>query len=85
MAIGTWAGVTRGLEAKEKLGLILGKALGGGLLPISLFLGRREMLSLMTSGSHWLHFWRQSSGVCCGLRSHEIYWWGKSWLIIRLK
>lgn len=33
-------------------GLILGKALGGGLLPISLFLGRREMLSLMTSGSH---------------------------------
>ncbi|MBA3813380.1 MAG: ornithine--oxo-acid transaminase [Alphaproteobacteria bacterium] len=33
-------------------GLILGKALGGGLLPISLFLSRREVLSLMTPGSH---------------------------------
>lgn len=33
-------------------GLILGKALGGGLLPISLFLGCREMISLMTPASH---------------------------------
>jgi ornithine--oxo-acid transaminase len=33
-------------------GLILGKALGGGLLPISLFLSHREILSLMTPGSH---------------------------------
>lgn len=33
-------------------GLILGKALGGGLLPISLFLSRKEILSLMTPGSH---------------------------------
>ena len=33
-------------------GLILGKALGGGILPISLFLSRREVLSLMTPGSH---------------------------------
>lgn len=33
-------------------GLILGKALGGGLLPISLFLSRRDILSLMTPGSH---------------------------------
>lgn len=33
-------------------GLCLGKALGGGLLPVSLFLGSREMISLMTPGSH---------------------------------
>lgn len=33
-------------------GLILGKALGGGILPISLFLSRRDVLSLMTPGSH---------------------------------
>ena len=39
-------------EAIQPDGLILGKALGGGLLPISLFLGRREVLSLMTPGSH---------------------------------
>ncbi|OJW53929.1 MAG: ornithine--oxo-acid transaminase [Alphaproteobacteria bacterium 41-28] len=33
-------------------GIILGKALGGGILPISLFLSHREILSLMTPGSH---------------------------------
>lgn len=33
-------------------GLILGKALGGGILPISLFLSRRDILSLMGPGSH---------------------------------
>jgi ornithine--oxo-acid transaminase len=33
-------------------GLILGKALGGGILPISLFLSRRDVLCLMTPGSH---------------------------------
>lgn len=32
--------------------LILGKALGGGILPVSLVLSRREILSLMTLGSH---------------------------------
>jgi ornithine--oxo-acid transaminase len=33
-------------------GLILGKALGGGILPVSLFLSRRDILSLMVPGSH---------------------------------
>ena len=33
-------------------GLILGKALGGGILPVSLFLSSRDILSLMTPGSH---------------------------------
>jgi ornithine--oxo-acid transaminase len=33
-------------------GLILGKALGGGMLPVSLFLSRRDILTLMTPGSH---------------------------------
>jgi len=33
-------------------GITLGKALGGGILPISLFLSRRDILSLMTPGSH---------------------------------
>ncbi len=32
--------------------LLLGKGLGGGILPISLVLGRRDVLSLMTPGSH---------------------------------
>ena len=33
-------------------GLILGKALGGGLLPVSAFLSRRDVLELFKPGSH---------------------------------
>jgi ornithine--oxo-acid transaminase len=33
-------------------GLILGKALGGGLLPVSAFLGRRDVMQAFTPGSH---------------------------------
>jgi ornithine--oxo-acid transaminase len=33
-------------------GLILGKALGGGLLPVSLFLSRREVMDVFTPGDH---------------------------------
>lgn len=33
-------------------GLILGKALGGGLLPVSLFLSRRDVMDVFTPGDH---------------------------------
>jgi ornithine--oxo-acid transaminase len=33
-------------------GLILGKALGGGLLPVSAFLARREVMAVFTPGDH---------------------------------
>jgi ornithine--oxo-acid transaminase len=33
-------------------GLILGKALGGGLLPVSMFLAKREVMDVFTPGSH---------------------------------
>ncbi len=33
-------------------GLILGKALGGGLLPVSLFLARKEVMNVFTPGDH---------------------------------
>jgi ornithine--oxo-acid transaminase len=33
-------------------GLILGKALGGGLLPVSAFVGRRALMDVFTPGSH---------------------------------
>jgi len=32
--------------------LILGKALGGGIVPVSLFLARREVMSVFTPGDH---------------------------------
>jgi ornithine--oxo-acid transaminase len=33
-------------------GVIVGKALGGGILPVSAFVARRDVLELMTPGSH---------------------------------
>jgi len=33
-------------------GLILGKALGGGLLPVSMFLAKREVMDVFTPGTH---------------------------------
>ncbi len=36
----------------EPDGLILGKALGGGLLPVSAFLSRADVMQLFTPGSH---------------------------------
>ena len=33
-------------------GLLLGKALGGGILPVSLFLARRDIMELFRPGSH---------------------------------
>ncbi|MGM4964267.1 ornithine--oxo-acid transaminase [Tardiphaga sp. 1201_B9_N1_1] len=33
-------------------GLMLGKALGGGMLPVSLFLARREVMQVFTPGDH---------------------------------
>lgn len=33
-------------------GLILGKALGGGLLPVSLFLSRKDVMDVFTPGDH---------------------------------
>jgi len=33
-------------------GIILGKALGGGLLPVSAFVGRREVMQVFTPGDH---------------------------------
>lgn len=33
-------------------GILLGKALGGGLLPISLFLGKKEIMNTLSPGDH---------------------------------
>jgi ornithine--oxo-acid transaminase len=33
-------------------GLVLGKALGGGLLPVSMFLARRDVMDVLQAGSH---------------------------------
>jgi ornithine--oxo-acid transaminase len=39
-------------EAIRPDGLVLGKALGGGVLPVSAFVARREVMDVFTPGSH---------------------------------
>jgi ornithine--oxo-acid transaminase len=39
-------------EAARPDGLILGKALGGGVLAVSAFVGRRQLMGVFTPGSH---------------------------------
>ncbi len=39
-------------EAMQPDAVVLGKALGGGLLPVSLFLTRREVMDVFTPGDH---------------------------------
>ncbi len=39
-------------EGIQPDGLVLGKALGGGLIPVSLFLSRKEVMKVFTPGDH---------------------------------
>jgi ornithine--oxo-acid transaminase len=48
-------------------GLMLGKALGGGLLPVSLFLARRELMQVFTPGDHGSTFGGNPIAAAVGL------------------
>lgn len=50
-------------------GLILGKALGGGLLPVSVFLGKKEILSLYHPGMHGSTFGGNALASAVGLQA----------------
>lgn len=50
-------------------GLILGKALGGGLLPVSLFLARRDVMDVFTPGDHGSTFGGNPLGAAIGLEA----------------
>lgn len=39
-------------EAVKPSAILLGKSLGGGLLPVSLFLGNQELMSVFSAGDH---------------------------------
>lgn len=49
--------------------LILGKALGGGLLPVSALVGKREVMSLFTPGSHGSTFGGNPLAAAVGLEA----------------
>lgn len=53
-------------------GLILGKALGGGLLPVSAFLGRRDVMEVFTPGDHGSTFGGSPLAAAVGLAAIEI-------------
>jgi ornithine--oxo-acid transaminase len=48
-------------------GLMLGKALGGGLLPVSLFLARREVMDVFSPGDHGSTFGGNPLAAAVGL------------------
>jgi ornithine--oxo-acid transaminase len=52
-------------------GLMLGKALGGGLLPVSLFLARREVMQVFKPGDHGSTFGGNPIAAAVGLAALE--------------
>jgi ornithine--oxo-acid transaminase len=59
-------------EGVQPDGLILGKALGGGLLPVSVFLAKREVMEVFTPGDHGSTFGGNPLAAAVGLRSLEV-------------
>ena len=53
-------------------GLILGKALGGGIFPVSLFLARREVMGVFTPGDHGSTFGGNPLAAAIGLEALNI-------------
>jgi ornithine--oxo-acid transaminase len=53
-------------------GLILGKALGGGLLPVSAFLARREVMNVFAPGDHGSTFGGNPLAARVGLEAIEL-------------
>ena len=59
-------------EGVEPDGLILGKALGGGILPVSMFLARRDVMEVFTPGDHGSTFGGNPLGAAVGLEALNI-------------
>jgi len=53
-------------------GLILGKALGGGMLPVSLFLARKDVMNVFTPGDHGSTFGGNPLSAAVGLEALNI-------------
>ena len=53
-------------------GLILGKALGGGIFPVSLFLARRDVMEVFTPGDHGSTFGGNPLAAAIGLEALNI-------------
>ena len=56
-------------ESVQPDGLILGKALGGGLLPVSMFLAKNEVMDVFTPGDHGSTFGGSALAAAVGLEA----------------
>lgn len=56
-------------EIDKPDGVIIGKALGGGLLPVSAFVGTKELMNVFTPGSHGSTFGGNSLACAVGLEA----------------
>ncbi len=75
--IQTGLGRTGKLLAAEHDGVkpdavLLGKALGGGLLPVSMFLARREVMKVFTPGDHGSTFGGNALAAAVGLEALNV-------------
>ena len=53
-------------------GVVLGKALGGGMLPVSAFVGTRELMDVFTPGSHGSTFGGNPLAAAVGLEALRV-------------
>jgi ornithine--oxo-acid transaminase len=59
-------------EGVKPDGLVLGKALGGGVLPVSMFLARRELMNVFQPGDHGSTFGGNPLAAAVGLEALEV-------------
>jgi ornithine--oxo-acid transaminase len=59
-------------EGVKPDGIILGKALGGGLMPVSAFCAREEVMGVFRPGDHGSTFGGNALGAAVGLASLEL-------------
>ncbi len=59
-------------EGVKPDGLILGKALGGGILPVSMFLSRKDVMDVFTPGDHGSTFGGNPLAAAVGLEALNI-------------
>ncbi len=59
-------------EGVQPDGLVLGKALGGGVLPVSMFLARRELMDVFRPGDHGSTFGGNPLAAAVGLEALQV-------------
>lgn len=67
---GTWFAFQH--EKIRPDGVMLGKALGGGVLPVSVFVARRDVMDVFTPGSHGSTFGGNALAAAVGLEALHV-------------